>query len=52
MLLRFYLNCSFPTCMHIPAHELEGAILQELKSFLTDDARLLDWLGSTKDGGP
>lgn len=34
----------------IPANELEGAVLQGLKSFLTDDARLLDWLGSTQDG--
>lgn len=30
----------------IPAQELEGAVIQGLKSFLTNDARLLDWLSS------
>ena len=34
----------------IPAQELEGAVFQALKLFLTDEARLLDWLGSAQVG--
>ncbi len=34
----------------IPAQELEGTVLQGLKSFLTDDAKLLDWLSSIQGG--